>query len=326
MTWLTDFASSEAEGWDITESEKTIAMVCLFDQKSTMLDTIRPWCLVLMIWGNKYSDKHVSALVSSVKNNSRGCARVILVTDRIRLGLEEDIEQKPIPRFFNKPAFFEGGYVVKLSVFHKNVLPRNMPCVYLDLDTIVVGDIGKIASLVSSPNSYYMLPPGNLVGFGRLRRWLYKKSNGRRFATGNSSVLAFHSCATPNLCEEFERLYNKGITEDRRLKIDDVFISWFAQLNLNAIPSSLAVMFRREFLSRSRLLLELKRWSPRVSKRRREIVVVTFNGAQHKPEEFLSLKENDIIVDEKNRFGFWSDHYLGEFRMKILMFAKDLLH
>ena len=73
-----------------------------------------------------------------------------------------------------------------------------------------------------------------------------------------------------------------------KLKIDDVFISWFAQPTLNAVPSSLAVMFRREFLSRSRIMLELKRRSLRRAKRRNKLVAVTFNGAQHKPEEFLT--------------------------------------
>lgn len=287
-----------------------------------MSETDHPWCLVLVIWGEKYSDKFVDALVGSVKEHSNGCTHVVLITDRIRNGLSDDIAQKLIPDFFNRPIFFEGGYVVKLSLFHKTVLPPNIPCVYIDLDTIIIGDVGRIAALVTSPDAYYMLPPGSLVGFGSINRWVCKQTKGKHFATGNSSIVAFHSSATPNICDDFERLYNEGLTHDRKMRIDDVFISWFAQRTLKRISPSLAVMFRREFLSRSRFMLEVKRRSPFVARRRKNLVAVTFNGAQHKPEEFLAFKDGDKIFDEKNRFGIWSSQYLGDFKAKILQFAK----
>jgi hypothetical protein len=286
-----------------------------------MADTDHPWCLVLMIWGEKYSDKFVDTLVKSVKSHSKSCTHVVLVTDRIRSGMSADIAQNLIPDFFNNPVFFKGGYIVKLSLFHKTVLPPDMPCVYIDLDTIVIGDVGRIASLVTAPDAYYMLPPGSLIGFGPINRWFYKQSKRKRFATGNSSIVAFHSSAVPNICEDFERLYNEGLTHDRKMKIDDVFISWFAQRTLQKIPPSLAVMFRREFLSRSQFFLEVKRRSPFIARRRKGLVAVTFNGAQHKPEEFLAFKDGDRIFDEKNRFGIWSTQYLGDFKAKILKFA-----
>lgn len=287
-----------------------------------MVDTCVPWCLVLMIWGEKYSDKYVDTLVKSVKDHSRSCTHVVLITDRIRNRLSGDITQSLIPEFFNRPEFFKGGYPVKLSVFHKAVLPSDMPCVYIDLDTIVIGDVGVIAALVTSLDAYYMLPPGNLVGFGWIRRWMHKKSGGANFATGNSSVVAFHSSTTPNICEKFERLYKEGLKNDRKMKIDDVFISWFAQQTLKKIPPSMAVMFRREFLSRSRLVLEMKRRSPFIARRRKGLVAVTFNGSQYKPEEFLAFKDGDKIFDEKNRFGVWDYKNLGDFKAKILQFAK----
>lgn len=275
-----------------------------------------------MIWGEKYSEKYVDTLVKSVKDHSRSCTHVVLVTDRIRNGLSDDITQSLIPEFFNKSEFFKGGYPVKLSVFHKSVLPFDMPCVYIDLDTIIIGNVGIIAALVTSPDAYYMLPPGNLVGFGWIRRWMYKKFDGKYFATGNSSLVAFHSSTTPNMCEDFERLNKEDLTNERKMKIDDVFISWFAQRTLQKIPPSMAVMFRREFLSRSRLVLEVKKRSAFIARRRKGLVAVTFNGSQHKPEEFLAFQDGDRIFDEKNRFGVWDYKNLGDFRAKILQFAK----
>jgi hypothetical protein len=38
------------------------------------------WCLVLVIWGEKYSDKFVDTLVKSVKQHSKGCKHIVLIT------------------------------------------------------------------------------------------------------------------------------------------------------------------------------------------------------------------------------------------------------
>lgn len=282
------------------------------------------WCLVLVLWGDKYSADYVNALVRSVLAKSSTCVQVVLITDRIRPSVDAVVVQHLIPEFFHQPDFFRGGYVVKLSMFHRPFLPKNLPCVFLDLDTVVVGDIGKIAALVRNENDYLMLPPGNIVGFGPVRRLVWKLSGGKWFATGNSSIVAFHSAAKPNLAERFQTLYKRGAQTARYMTIDDVFISWFAQATLQKIPTSLGVMFRREFLSRSRLILWLKRKLPSVTRRRRGIVAITFNGAQYKPEELLKLADGEKIFDSKGRFGFWNTEHLGSAREEILSFCAQV--
>lgn len=280
------------------------------------------WCLVLVVWGDKYSEKYVNNLFFDVKRNSLTCKAAVLITDRIRSGISDQINQRMIPDFFNKPDFFKNGYPVKLSLFHKSVLPQNMPCVFVDLDTLVVGDLGRLAALVTCTESYLMLPPGNIIGFGNFRRLLYKISNGKVFATGNSSVVAFHSAAEPNLCEVFEKIYCGGETQSRIMQIDDVFISWFAQPKLKSVPASIAVMFRREFLARSRVGLELRRLSPWRERRRKNLVAITFNGTQYKPEALMALQDGDRIFDNKKRFGIWSMAHLGDFKEKIFQWAQ----
>lgn len=279
------------------------------------------WCLVLASWGQKYSDDYVNVLVRSALSWSAGCERVVLITDRIRSKVDPVVVQHQIPEFFSQPEFFRNGYVVKLSMFHRPFLPDNMPCIFLDLDTVVVGDLGRIADLVRDKNDYFMLPPGNLVGFGILRRAIWRISGGRWFATGNSSIVAFHSEAQPNLAEKFQALFESGVRTPKVMTIDDVFISWAAQATLKKIPISLGVMFRREFLSRSRLVLELKRRLSSVMRRRRGIVAVTFNGAQYKPDALLRLADGEKIFDSKGRFGYWSVGYLGDVKAKILSFC-----
>ncbi len=282
------------------------------------------WCLVLAIWGDRYGDSQLNSLVKSVRSLSPSCTDVIVFTDRYRPGLRPPIVQKCFPKFFDRELFYGWGYIVKLSVFSRDDLPRNARCVYLDLDTVCIGDLGRIAALVTGPNQYYMLPPGNLIGFGRLRRTLYRLSRKRRFATGNSSVIAYSSAAEPNLCEAYQTFFQAQGQGERYMQIDDVFISWFAQLQLRGVPPNLAVTFRREFLSRGRLAAWAKRWLPSRRRRRESIAAITFNGAEYKPASLLALKEGDRIYDGKGRTGRWSRDEIGPLFDKIVRYCQDV--
>jgi len=65
-------------------------------------------------------------------------------------------------------------------------------------------------------------------------------------------------------------------------------------------------MFRREFLTRSRLYGWIRNRLPWVRKRRNDIVAVTFNGVDHKLETLLTLPEGTLHHDSKGRSGRWS--------------------
>ena len=279
------------------------------------------FCLVLAMWGDAYPAASVNTLVASVRRHSPRLTHVVLLTDRQRSHIDADIQQKPFPVFFDQPAFFGHGYRVKLAVFARSVLPLDTPCVYLDLDTMVTGDIGKIAALVKRPSDVFMLPPGNLLSFGLLRRLAFRLSGGRRFATGNSSVMAYHSAARISIADLFERHFLAGDVGPY-MGIDDAFISWGGQAVLRGIPTSLAVTFRREFLARSRLLLWYQKHSPLRRKHRSEVVAITFNGTRYKPEELLKLEAGERISDARGRFGYWSDQQMGPLRQQILEYCR----
>lgn len=44
------------------------------------------WCLVLVLWGDKYAAAHINAIVENVFRHSANCAKAILMTDRQREG------------------------------------------------------------------------------------------------------------------------------------------------------------------------------------------------------------------------------------------------
>lgn len=282
------------------------------------------FCLVLAIWGEAYADASVNVMVAAAKALSPGLRAVVLFTDRPRPQVDPLVTQRPFPAFFDQPEFYRHGYRVKIGVFSGADLPSGMPCVYLDLDTLVTGDLGRIAALVKHTGDVFMLPPGNAIGFGALRRARYRMTDGRRYATGNSSVMAFHADASPNLAQVFEACQRRG-EQGRHMLIDDVFISWAAQPVLKGVPSSLAVSFRREFLARTPLGVWLRRFSPLRRRHRKGIVAITFNGTSYKPEALLALQDGAPIRDAKGRFGYWTDAHIGPLRTAILAYCRAIV-
>lgn len=282
------------------------------------------FCLVLAIWGDAYPDESVNALVHRAQKWSPLLREVVLLTDRHRPFVDGSVKQTPFPEFFNRPEFFGWGYRVKLAVFARSVLPPSMPCVYLDLDTMVTGDLSRIAALVKDPSDIFMLPPGSLISFSALRRIAFRWTQGKRFATGNSSVMAYHSGAQDSISDVFERRFGAG-DQGRYMAIDDVFISWAGQSVLKGIPVDTAVSFRREFLARSPFVLWLHRVSPLRRQRRARISAITFNGLRYKPEALLQLTEGERILDGKGRFGIWSDAQMGSLRQQIIDYCRQLV-
>lgn len=284
-----------------------------------------PWCLVLAIWGNKYSAAHVNELANSARHLSSNLKKVVLFTDRLRPGIGAHITQTLFPDYFHRPEFFSGAYRAKLAMFSQTALPENMRCVFVDLDTVIIGDLGRIAALVKSPDQYFMMPPAGL-GFGKCRKLVDWIRPGEKYPTGNSSIVAFHSAATPNAAATFQEMHTSDIDLDKEhMIIDDSFISWFARRSLQGIPTSLAVMFRREFLSRSIFILRLRSRLPWVQTRREGLVAITLNGVEYKPENLLALADNAFMDDSKGRKGYWSDALIGPVKQKLIASCKRIL-
>lgn len=266
----------------------------------------RPFTLVLAVWGTRYGARHVNELTEAGFRLSPDLDEVILLTDRPRAGLDPRVVQRPFPPPYDEAEFFGFGYRAKLAVF--SAVPRHpgKPCVFLDLDSVVVGDLGQIARLVQAPDDLFMLPPAGLR-FSRLRHWLDRIRGGQSFPIGNSSVLAFHSAAQPNLAELYAELRRDGqLTGGWTSLVDDRLISWFGHRRLRGVPTSAAVMLRREFLSRIPFWPRLKALLPAVRRRRLTIAAITMNGLKVKPETLAALPEHARLSDGRGRHGVWS--------------------
>lgn len=264
------------------------------------------FALVLALWGTRYGAAHVNTLVEAAFHHSPDLDEVVLLTDRPRDGLDPRVSQRPLPPPYDEPEFFRPGYRAKLAVFSAVSPDPGKTCVFLDLDSIVVGDLGRIARLVRDVDDLFMLPPAGLR-FSPLRRWLDRLRGDRSFPTGNSSVLAFHSAANSNLTRLYAQIRaTGGLTGTWASPVDDVLISWFGRGRVRAVPTDAAVMLRREFLSRVPFWPILKTHMPAVRRRRARIAVITMNGVAVKPEKLAILPEGARLEDGRGRHGRWS--------------------
>ena len=265
------------------------------------------FALVLALWGSRYGAPHVNEIVREACRLSPGLVQVVLLTDHLRSGIDGRVRQKLFPPPFDGSEFFGHGYRAKLAVFSAVAPEVALPCVFLDLDSIVVGDLGRLAAQVHGPDDLLMLPPAGL-GFAPLRRLLDRARRNRlAFPVGNSSVLAFHAAAQPNLAETYAEYWRLGqFPEGWTSPIDDVLISSFGRGRVRAVPTDCAVMLRREFLSRLPFWPLVKSRLTAVRQRRARIAAVTMNGIAVKPEVLATLPDGAPLGDGRGRTGRWS--------------------
>ena len=113
-----------------------------------------------------------------------------------------------IPKFFLAPAFLGGGCQAKLAIFEDGVVPDDLPTIYVDLDTMVLGDLGELVSLLKNPETVAILQSA-VVPIGRIGRAVWKLSRRRKYARGNSSIIVFHPAKCRYIARKFRELHDR---------------------------------------------------------------------------------------------------------------------
>ena len=278
-----------------------------------------PWQCVLIAWGDRYPVDEINLLVRTVLATSRGPERFLLLSDRPRPGLSERLQVRPIPEWFLKPEFLTRGCQAKLCMFEAGVVPGDMVAVYLDLDTMVLGDLSRLVALMDQPGRVALLQSA-VLPFGAFARWLFSVTGGRRYARGNSSVVVYHPGQTAYIAARFRALHAQhgNATSFRPMLADERFMSWAAQPHVRAVPSRMAVKFPTEYMQPWRWLVHLRASLPWIRRRRQGLIAVTFPGSRLKGEELAQLPEGAEVVDRKGRRLIWTDRALGGLRARII--------
>jgi hypothetical protein len=282
--------------------------------------TTPTWQCVLICWGEKYGVNIINGLIDSVLRHSASPPRFVLITDREREGLRAGVQTVRFPDRWLLPQLKGSGCQAKLVMFETGILTEDLPAVYIDLDTVVLGDMARLLALLDTPQSVAILHSA-IIPFGYFGRWLHRVSQGKRYARGNSSVVVFHPAHTRFIAERFMDLLSQYPRfEFRPMVADERFISWVAQPHMRTVPAQQVVKFPRAYMFYWSWVLYLKAAMPWVKTRRARQLAVTLNGLLIKPEKLLDLKEGDVIVDEKNRKLVWSVRTMGAMKQTILDF------
>ena len=278
------------------------------------------WQLVLIAWGDKYPVAEINLIAQQVRAQAAIAPRVILLTDRARAGLDADIATTRFPEYWLRPEFCTGGCQAKLAMFEKGVLPEDLPALYIDLDTMVMGDMRAVIDALKTPQSVAILQSA-VLPFGGFARWLKRATKGKRYARGNSSVVAFHPAHCHYIAQEFRRLEGEvGVRNFKPLFADERFISWIAQDHMQAVSSRIAVKFPTEFMWPWRWLAFTLQALPWVAARRAGLRAVTFPGFEVKFAELLALQDGAEVVDRKGRRLIWSRRALGPLKDQIVAY------
>lgn len=273
--------------------------------------------IVCVLWGGKYSTSFVDFLYRSVVENTHEAIRFVCLTDRPESEFRDEIVVKPIPDFGVSRELLTQGCRAKLGVFCPDVLDPDLPTILIDLDTMVVGDVGRIArEVVRFPESIFMLR-GHVVPV-----WQYVPTPIRsvlgRYYFGSSPIVGFYPGRCRFIAEAFRREMascQERWQEWRRRAIssDERFISWCAQGRIRVWSAQLVCVFSREYMAWPCPSIErLRRKCWWVRRRRGRQVVITFTGATLKPERICGYV-NDQIVRAKHRIALWNYPHIAAY-------------
>lgn len=287
--------------------------------------TAPTWQCVMVCWGTKYPVGLINHLMDRVARHARHAPRFVLITDRDHEGLRPGTLVRRFPDFFIQPQFRTAGCHAKLAMFEAGVLPTDLPAVYVDLDTVVMGDMGRAIEGMADERTVMMLQSA-IIPFGPLGRAIFRLTDGRKYARGNSSVLVFHPKHCGYIAERFRAVYAQHPDFDFPPMIaDERFISWCAQPHMARIPKSFAVKFPNEFMFPRAGWLYVKAALPWVRRRREGLTAITLCGLDIKPEKLLALREAEVIQDNKARKLVWSTRAMGSARQQIIDFYRPIL-
>jgi hypothetical protein len=282
------------------------------------------WQLVLVLWGTKYGADEVNHLIATICAHAAHEPRLVLITDRPRDGLDARVLQRPFPDFFLNPNFLRGGCQAKLAMFEAGVLPDDLPAVYVDIDTVVFGDLTRFLALQTTAQTVAILQSA-ILPFGALARWIFRLTKGKRYARGNSSIIVFHPAHCHFIAARFRALYGQyGERGFRPTIADERFISWSAQPHMRAIPRDMAVKLPTEFMLPWRWLILLRAALPWVRRRWDRLIAITLPGVEVKGEELLALQDGAEVVDRKGRILIWSDRALGSAKARLTAYYRAL--
>lgn len=271
------------------------------------------WYLVMMIWGDRYSDVFCNRLIHSAFKYSKTCLGAVILTDRCDRNIDSRGAQVKIASYFNRDAFKTGGLAVKISMFEIDEIPDGATCVYVDLDSLIVGELDSVAALSNHTQLWTIdVFPKR---FGARARRKAINTGGKKYRVGNSSAFVFRNKFAGNPTQKFRELHSAGQLAPSMFH-DDVFIGWACQQQLRGFPTNMVCYFRVEFLWPTMWLADLVAIFRKAA--RENIKIITFAGPKTKLDTLIDLPDRAIITCHHNRIARWDDQQTSKLKSRII--------
>lgn len=288
------------------------------------MSTQAEWQLVLILWGTKYGVHELNHLIDTVRAHASRPFRTVLITDRDRTGLDESVVQRRFPEFFLRPEMRTAGCQAKLVMYEEGIVPDDLPAVYIDIDTVVFGDMAAFVDLQKSSKAVCLFQSA-MLPIGALGRLVWRASKHRKYARGNSSIVVYHPRECSYIAQKFRALQAQhGDAGIRPMIADERFMSWAAQAHLQAIPRRMAVKFPTEFMLPWAWLIYLRAAMPWVRARWNGLSAVTLPGIEVKGQVLLDMENGGEVVDRKGRRLIWSERAIGPMKARLTEYYRAL--
>ena len=291
--------------------------------------------VVCTIWGDEYDASYVNTMHRAVRKHHGGDLIFVCVADNVNIAVDPEIVVRPFPPIAADFHSLVGRCLPKLGIFVDGVLVRSdVKTIYIDLDTMIFGDVARIAAVLEDKNDIVMMEilPG----------WVCRVTQAVRRAFppiditygANSSVMVFYPEQFHWLGDLYNHLSPLLTTPESDpgrmgfpvsgwvLRTDQRFISYFARRHVKIMPSRLAAKFRDEWSSYFSPWIAWA-WGqiPAVRRRRDGFVVVTFNNPGLK-KALIADYRDDEVVKLRIPFAYWGNQRHANFT-KYLFWARE---
>ena len=257
--------------------------------------------VVFVLWGDAYGAAHVNALVRDVGAHASIPVGYICFTDRDRPDLHRLARQVPIPSPFEDPAFRRGART-KLCQFAAGALDPSRPALFLDLDTMVTGDVARLAEAIH-PDGLTILPATFRPAY-RVLHAVSRAGLGPMTGRVNSSVMGYWPGAMADLAPQFLADVDAGLT-DRFMIADDRWLSRRAADRIRLWSRHHVTKFADAF------------GHPLRRRATGPLVALTFPGNDLGPDALLAAPDGARLKDRRGRRLIWDDIHTDGWATRI---------
>jgi len=193
--------------------------------------TRSPYVVMCMKWGSLYSADYVNVLFRATRDHLKVPFRFVCLTDDDS-GFDQEIEAYPIPSMGLAAGNFAFGGWPKLSVFKPGLCGLEGRCLFIDLDSIICGDLQPMLETAG--------------GLRVIREWprfadLFRK----RQVNGATGVFTFGFGAQDHLFETFRQ---RPLEFTREFRSEQRFVTAYAE-DMQFWPDDWVISFKRHLLA-----------------------------------------------------------------------------